>query len=241
MKINRKTNIYTHEGGVAKRISSEQELRRSVLSCLLWEDTFYEDGISIADRIFKLCRAVSPKFIADLAVEARVKYGLRHAPIWLTIGLLHAHGGKYVRDVVYNIVQRPDELPEILAMYWMDSRKPIANSLKKGLAKAFTKFDAYQLAKYDRDGKVTLRDVMFLCHPKPLNKEQEAVWKELVNMTLKPPDTWEVALSAGADKKETFERLMREGKLGTLAFLRNLRNMIESGIDISIIKEYMNK
>jgi hypothetical protein len=29
--------IYTHEGAVAKRITPEQLLRRSVLSCLLWE------------------------------------------------------------------------------------------------------------------------------------------------------------------------------------------------------------
>jgi hypothetical protein len=43
---------------------------------------------------------------------------------------------------------------------------------------------------------------MFLVHPKPKDKDQEEVFKKLANNTLESPDTWEVALSAGADKKE---------------------------------------
>jgi 60 kDa SS-A/Ro ribonucleoprotein len=48
------------------------------------------------------------------------------------------------------------------------------------------------------------------------------------------PDTWEVALSGGANKRETFERLIREGQLGYLALLRNLRNMAEAGCDVGL-------
>ena len=93
-----------------------------------------------------------------------------------------------------------------------------------------TKFDAYQLAKYDRDGPVRIRDVLFLVHAKPKDAAQEKVWKELVDGTLAAPDTWEVALSAGKDKRETFERLIAENKLGGLALLRNLRLMQNAGV-----------
>ena len=88
-----------------------------------------------------------------------------------------------------------------------------------------TKFDAYQLAKYDRDGAVRIRDVLFLVHAKPKDADQEKVWKQLVDGELASPDTWEVSLSAGKDKRETFERLIAENKLGGLALLRNLRLM----------------
>ena len=44
----------THEGAPAKHIFAEQELRRSVLACMLWESQFYEDGVAIAGRIRKL-------------------------------------------------------------------------------------------------------------------------------------------------------------------------------------------
>jgi hypothetical protein len=102
--------------------------------------------------------------------------------------------------------------------------------VKKGLAKAFAKFDAYQLAKYDRDGPVRLRDVLFITHAKPANADQAKIWKRLVDGTLASPDTWEVQLSGGADKKQTFERLIAEKKLGALALLRNLRGMLTAGV-----------
>ena len=93
-----------------------------------------------------------------------------------------------------------------------------------------TKFDAYQLAKYDRDGPVRIKDVLFLVHAKPKDASQEKVWKDLVDGTLAAPDTWEVGLSAGKDKRETFERLIAEKKLGGLALLRNLRLMQNAGV-----------
>src|SRR5438094_8886506 len=45
----------------------------------------------------------------------------------------------------------------------------------------------------------------------------------------------EVALSSGADKREAWERLLREQNLGALALLRNLRNMREAGVDESLV------
>ena len=113
--------------------------------------------------------------------------------------------------------------------------------MKRGLARAFTQFDAYQLAKYDRESVVKLRDVLFLCHAKPKDEAQAALWKNLVENTLESPDTWEVALSAGKDKRENFERFLREGKLGGLAVLRNLRLMLASGVDPKLIRGRLDK
>ena len=86
--------------------------------------------------------------------------------------------------------------------------------------------------------QVTLRDVLFLCHAKPKDEEQAALWKRLVDRKLVTPDTWEVALSGGADKAATFVRLMAEKQLGALAFLRNLRNMNEAGLDADVVQAY---
>lgn len=52
---------------------------------------------------------------------------------------------------------------------------------------------------------------------------------------LQTPDTWEVALSSGADKREAWERLLRERKLGALALLRNLRDMKQAGVDEPLV------
>lgn len=41
----------THGGATASRMPPTAELRRAVMSCLLWEDQFYETGVLIAERI----------------------------------------------------------------------------------------------------------------------------------------------------------------------------------------------
>lgn len=227
----------THEGAPAPAIDAEAQLRRSVLSCLLWESEFYEDGESIADRIREFAHRVHPETLAALAVEARSQFNLRHAPLLLARELCrHPDAtGAMIGDTVADVIQRADELAEFVAIYWKDGRQPLSAQAKKGLARAFTKFDAYRLAKYDRPGHIRLRDVLFLSHAKPETDEQAATWAKLIDGTLESPDTWEVALSGGADKRETFERLIREGQLGYLALLRNLRNMEQAGVDESLV------
>ncbi len=228
----------TREGAPAVVLNAEQRLRRSVLSCLLWEDEFYEDGAAIADRIAALAADVAPAVTASLAFEARERFNLRHAPLLLLAALAKTgRGSSLVSDTIERVIQRADELSEFLALYWRGGRKPLAKQVKLGLARAFGKFDAYQLAKYDRDGPVKLRDVLFLVHAKPKDEAQAALWKQVANRTLVSPDTWEVALSGGADKRETFERLLADRKLGYLALLRNLRNMDQAGVDETLVTQ----
>src|SRR5207253_1478429 len=87
------SNLVTHEGAPAKFISPEQQLRRSVLACMLWESTFYESGVSIADRISEGVKQVSPEFVSNLAIEARKVHNLRHAPLWLVRALVREARG----------------------------------------------------------------------------------------------------------------------------------------------------
>ena len=225
MKTNLKRNVITHEGGRAQLGSYEDQLRRAVTACLLWEDSFYEDGVAIAERIRVLANQCSGEIVLSLANEVKTKHKLRHAPMWLMLSALPRKdvGATAKAKMVEALVTRADDLAEFVAMYWKDGKKPLPSALKRGLAAAFAKFDEYQFAKYDRPGAVTLRDVMFLVHPNP--GERKELFKRIADGALKTPDTWEVALSGGADKTDVFTRLLEEGKLGYLATLRNLRNM----------------
>ncbi len=241
ISINKRFRIRprTHEGAKAVRFTPAQELRRALMNCLLWEDQFYEDGVTIAERIAALVPQVEPEDAAALAIEARETMKLRHAPLLVVREMArYPRHRLLVAGTLERIVQRPDELTEFLAIYWADAlgpqeqrkRQPVSAQAKKGLARAILKFDAYELAKYDRDGPVRLRDVLFLVHAKPKDADQEKVWKELVDGTLASPDTWEVSLSGGKDRRETFERLIAGRKLGGMALLRNLRLMQASGV-----------
>ena len=231
----------THEGAPAAVINAEQQLRRSVLACLLWEDTFYEQGESIADRIHETALRVKPEKVAALAEEARKQFYLRHAPLWLVQTLV----GRYpVKDVLPVVIQRPDELMETLAMYWRDGRKPIPAQVKKGLAKAFDNFDTYQLAKYRGENRqIKLRDVLAMVRPKPKDAERSKVYKAILEGTLKSKGTWERKLSDGTekkteeDKKERWIEMLDSGKMGGMALIRNLRNMEQAGVPTDKIKQ----
>ncbi len=234
--------LQTHEGAPAAMINEELNLRRSVMATLLWEDSFYESGIDIAKRIAELIPKVKPEIVNAIAVEARNKMKLRHVPLLIAREMArHPQYKSWVASLLERIIQRPDELTEFLSIYWKDGKTPISAQIKKGLARAFIKFNAYSLAKYNRDTAIKLRDVLFMVHAKPWTDEQALDWKKLIDGTLESPDTWEVNLSAGKDKKETWIRLMDEKKLGILAFLRNLRNMQTADVPIEMMQSYLRE
>lgn len=239
MKLNTPVTYtaHTHEGGRADpHQSALTELERAVSTCLLFENTFYEKGNDLAERIAQLCTKVTPAQVAALAVKARTDLKLRHVPLWLCVQLLKLKAGPLAGATIQTVVKRPDEMGELIALYRKDKRVPLAAQLKKGLAKVFPTFTAYQLGKWNGEAAIKLRDVLFLVHAKPKDEAQAAVWKQLIEGTLESPDTWEVALSAGQDKKATWERLLSEKKLGYMALLMNLRNMSNVGVDQTLIE-----
>ena len=237
--INRSANVsvVNHTGLKVSKSTNYAQLERMVLANMLWEDQFYFNGVESAEAIKGLAAKVTADELNALSLKARDKYKLRHIPLLLQ--RYAASLGKLSADVLADVIQRPDEMGEFLSMYWKEKRQPLSNQVKKGLAKAFCKFNEYQLAKWDKNSAaIRIRDVMFMVHPKPQNADQAALFKKVAEDKLETPDTWEVQLSAGADKKETFTRLMNEKKLGALAFIRNLRNMVNAGVDESKIRSY---
>lgn len=188
--INRKTApapVFTHAGTKADRIPPRLQLIRTVMTCMLWEDGFYENGVKVADRIRGLVYQLTLAEAAAVAVEARNKMKLRHVPLLIVRemarhprkGTPHTQNGNdpgWISQTLAEVIQRPDELTEFLAIYWAEGKQPLSKQVKRGLAKAFSKFSEYQLAKYNRDKDITLKDVLFLCHSKPSDATDDGRW-----------------------------------------------------------------
>lgn len=119
--------------------------------------------------------------------------------------------------------------PKVVAMGKM------SNPLKRVLAAGIRKFNAHQLAKYDRDGDVRLRDVVMIAHPKPRNDEERTLYKQILERTLPKPDTWEVKSSETKGGLNAVQWQEMQPKLGFMAMLRNLRNMLDAGADMSLV------
>jgi hypothetical protein len=240
----------THEGAQASAIKPVEELKRSVMSCLLWEDSFYEDGVAIADRIKELISKVTQDEARHILMDAKFNSKLRHMPLYLLT--LFAEKKWLKKEDVVKLCTRVDDMTELFSLYWKDGKKPLSHQLIKGIALKIPEFNEYALAKYNRNKAVKLRDVFRIARPVPKNEVQSALWKRVIANELAVPDTWEVAISAcGNDnekKAQEFTRLLIEkavdeetgkefNKLGDLAFLRNLRKMREVGVDEAIIRK----
>lgn len=235
--------IYTREGGRAVQVKPLDQLRRTVMACMLWEENFYEDGQSVADRIKTLVPLCKQHEVAQLALRAREEFRLRHAPLLLVRELARQKG--FRGEWLTKVIQRADELSEFLAIYWLDKPgSPLSKQVKWGLRGAIRKFNDYAFAKYKGEGKsYSLVDVMRLVHAKPRDEKQAKLWREYNLQALKRGNvvigddlkTWENRVSGGEDKKVVFTQMLESGKLGYMALLRNLRNMSDAGVDEGLV------
>ena len=228
-------------GNVASKQSEISLLRRAVLANLLWENLAYQDGVEVTKEIDRLVPLCQPEEVFDLVIEARLQQKLRHTPLYLAVQMCRneAHR-KLVGLLLPKIITRADMLSDFLALYWKDGKCPLCSQAKKGLGEAFHNFDEYQFAKYDRDSQIKIRDVMFLARPVPKDDAEKALFKKIADRELETPKTWEVMLSAGANKKDVWKELIGEHRLGNLAMLRNISNMMKAGVDQQVIRDALH-
>lgn len=245
-----------HEGAKAFVLTPQLELYTAVATAGL-SDQFYEKAADKVQRIRELIAKNDPAFVAKLAIYAREQMYLRSIPLVLAVELAKQQSGNaVVGQLTKRVVQRADEITELLAYYAIANERTnvkklnkLSKQLQKGLAEAFNKFDEYQFAKYNRDAAVKLKDALFLVHPKAKDEAQQALFDKIVKDELQVPYTWETELSSvGQLKYETaelrkaafrakWEELISSGKVGYMAMLRNLRNILEAEVS----KDALNK
>lgn len=236
---NKTTNI---AGGQAFSMDKRMELVHAVLTTFL-EDKFYESGDERMKRIQVLVAQNKPEFVANLAIVARLEFNLRSVSHALIGELAKIHkGDSLVKDTMVKACIRPDDLMEIASYVGV----PLPKQVKRGVRNALLKFNRYQLAKYKGEGKgLSMVDLFNLCHPKVqhANREQKKAWKDLMTGKLKSFDTWETEISASkpAERKAKWEALIREDKLGYMALLRNLNNLIKNDVSAITIRRAVKK
>ncbi len=237
-KVNVTTN---YMGSKAFKQTAKQEIIFAFLVSFI-EDSYYENKSDLLKRIGSKIIEVAktePEFVAKLAIYARNKFNMRSIFHFGVSELSKIHkGDNLVRRLIKTGTVRVDDLTEIIS----NLSKPYPNQVKKGIADALLKFDEYQLAKYRGEGKeVSLVDLFNIVHPKP-TPELANVWKRLMKGELKSVDTWESKMTKLGQEVETddelkegklevWKDLIRNKKLGYMAALRNVRNMIEVGDD----------
>lgn len=235
-------------GGQSFELLNEEKLVTLLLTSFV-QDSFYRKESEAITELKDLLKKISnKKFAAKAAIFTRNEFGMRSISHVLASELAsQLSGANWGKDFYEKVVSRPDDMSEILAYYLAnntDKNNPkFPASMKRGFAKAFDKFDDYQLAKYKNSKKeVKLVDVVNLVHPTPTTKNKESL-KSLVGGTLKNEHTWEAKLSkAGQDasdegelqelKSQAWSDLIGSGRLGYMAALKNINNILTQAPDL---------
>ena len=153
------------------------------------------------------------------------------------------------------VVFRVDDMTAIKDAYHALTNSPLSNAMKKGFANALINLDTYQLAKY-KDTVIDIANLVH--PNSRLSKatvvvdgKQMKTLDALMNGLSVSADTWEVAQSeAGQEvakavregkltkeeadvvlaeaKADNWESLLSDGRLGVMAALRNIRNIMKN-------------
>lgn len=217
----------------------EMGLYKVVINNLL-ENKYYEDDEESFKKVKKRFSNVDTEFALKLANYARNEMGLRDiSQLLLVLAGNERSDDELVKEYAPKIISRTDELNTVTAMQIEMFGLPMPKNLRHGVAEAFHQFDRYQFSKYQQKSReVSLVDTINIVHPRPETEEEEEIFEKLVKGDLDdypeidpldPPKTWEVTISEKGNNKEAWKEVLP--KMGIFAKIRNLRNMLEVGVD----------
>ena len=233
----RSQKVVNRAGGESYDESAKLKLVSLLLTSFV-DDQFYRSEKEGNKELAKIIAVCDKKFAAKAAIFARTEFGMRSITHIVAAEIAKTvKGEEWTSRFFDKVVYRPDDATEIISFYTNKyGKRPIPNSLKRGIGKALGRFDEYAISKYRGEGKAfKLVDAVNICHPRP-----SKALTSLMSGTLKSADTWEVAMTkAGQEaaelgesvedlKEKEWTRLIETRKIGYFALLRNLRNIAET-------------
>lgn len=215
----------SYEGGSVYEKSPIDEWMNMLFSSFM-EKGFYESAKTQQDRFIeltdKIADAYGYEFVAKAAVFARNELGMRSIS-QLTAAWLNAKSFQHKRDFYRAFMHRPDDVAEIFAAIdYLKGKR--SHALVRGACDYIKGLSENTLAKYKLNSRdYNMFDLISITHA-----HSKAI-AQLEAGTLAPADTWEVKVSGAADKDERnqeWKRLVEERKLGYMALIRNLNNIL---------------
>jgi polyhydroxyalkanoate synthesis regulator phasin len=149
-------------------------------------------------------------------------------------------------------IYRADDMSNIVEIFSSINKVPLTNAMRRGFRNALERLDAHSLLKYKND----IFNIIRLTHPNPnngvkvyANEGSISVLSAIRNGLNLSADTWETSNSEAGQlvatavkegkidkqqastilsdaKADNWKGLLKEGKLGILAALRNIRSIV---------------
>jgi len=217
----------SYEGGAVYEKSPVDTWMNMLFSSFM-EDKFYESAHDQQERFIELTQTMADKygyeFVAKAAIFARNELGMRSIS-QLVAAWLNNKTFDNKRQFYRAFMHRPDDVAEIFAATdFLWGKKSRSHALVRGAADYLSALKPQTLAKYKLNSRdYNMYDLINITHA-----HSKAI-DEYKAGTLAAADTWEVNISAKSDKEERdqeWKRLVEEHKLGYMALIRNLNNIL---------------
>ena len=256
------TRTTNYEGGEAFEPADPRlALYKRTINQLL-EGSFYEsddEQLAAVVQRFDAAAEEDPESVLQLAAYARQDLSLRDIPQVLLV--LAANDDRFkddsdeslIREWAPSIIQRMDETATALAIHDQLFGGTAPWPLRRGIEDALVSMaDAYTLGKYELSRReVTLYDVFNRVHPEPVDDEQADLFERFMHGDLDDypdvepvpsPNTWETVISERGNTRDAWTTLIddEEYTLPIFASIRNLRNMLEAGIDEETVVSHLD-
>ena len=227
----------TYEGAQSWSKRIDQEWFNNLMSNMV-EDGFYEDSATKLNRYIDLTKQMlelyGSKFVARAAYFARNDCGMRSIS-QVTAALLNNSKFDGKRDFYARYMHRPDDISEIFSFLESQGEKR-SHALVRGARDYLSSLNAYSLDKYKMLNKDwSMYDLINITHAH--SKEID----DFKNGTLQKAGTWEQRVSGAESqehKHEIWREMVEENRLGYLALIRNLNNILD---DDAITSEWIDK
>lgn len=237
-KVKAIPNTNTYEGGKAYEKNALEEWMNMLFSDFM-ESSFYEAQSDRQQRFIDLTQNVIYKygaeFAAKAAIFARNELGMRSIS-QLTAAMLNSEQFDRKRAFFRAYPHRADDVAEVFsAIDTLHGKR--SHALVRGFGDYLSGLNEHTLGKYKLNNRnYNMFDCINITHATSdaINK-YKAGW-------LDTPDTWETKIAGAADKEsrnKEWKRLVEENKLGYLALIRNLRNILNSGVSDAWVREYL--
>ena len=237
-KVVEPRTILSYEGGTVYEKNCIEDLTNFMLSSYL-ENQFYETADEQINRFIdlldKVSKQVSLEWIAKLSFFARKELGMKSVS-HLTAAWLNSKTFENKRAYYRNIMKIPSDIAEVFAAIDRLNGKR-SHALVRGAGDYLSTLGEYQLGKYKMNRKTyNMYDLINITHA------HSAAIDKFKAGTLAVPETWETKISASKSEEEkakNWREMVEQDKLGYLALIRNLRNILKSDVDMEWINTHL--
>ena len=202
VKVVKASDTINNAGGQAYQMSDKAALAQYAMTGC-FNGTFYTSDKDQLTKTLELAAKVSPEFLAKLAVYSRQKGLMKDMPAVLA-AIVASRDPELLSKIFTKVVDNPKMLRNFVQVIRSNvaGRKSLGTRPKKLIQAYLESLNDEQLFKADVGNDPSLQDIIKLVHPKPVNKERNAMFAYLLDKEYNKKDLSALAIQFEAFKKD---------------------------------------